>query len=399
MTTIRRHICAAPPSFHNSYKVFTHGGNYWQDLYLLDRWDRQLQPVVYRNEVYRGYELLRRIPVPSMLPRHRPPQSQIRSKQNAKRDCSDFLTIKFLSRDDSNELQMSKHIQEHCKSRFVSTTRDHFTIPHHLSQTSPRRFGNIRFQAIVYPLRGICMGRIHDPGEYHDDNPDIPLTLERRLRYIGQVIRGVSDLHSIGVVHAGRFLANPPLEHDVRLKDGSLPPQWMPQRVSEPEDIGFSPTGIKIIDFGYSFRPIKGACYTSYQFPKGGQPPPELLCGKKQTALPFKADSWGLGHLIYFVLTGSVRFRRSLACNDEGLLAEYRLALDELRAGHDYLINGLPKDVQSRYVPVILGLLELDPGKRLAVEELIQEPYAEIANVVRTQETSIQGLALGNHVL
>lgn len=376
---MRRLSYKSPPLLYNQYKVFTHGGNYWQDLYLLDCWDQQLQPVVYRNDLYHGYTLLRRVGSWCWLTRDP--------------STDHFLTIKFLSRGDSKELRMIKYIQQHCKSPFVSSLRHQFSIPHHLSQSSPRRFGNITFQAIVYPLMGTCMGRIHDAGEYHDDNPDIPLTLDRRLRYISQIIRGVSDLHSIGVVHAdlhpgnitleppnkhhmARLLAKPPLEHDVRLSDGSLPPPWMPQRVSEPEDTGFSPSGIKIIDFGYSFIPRKGACYTSYQFPKGGLPPPELLSGKKQTTLPFKADSWYLGHLIYFILTGSLRFRRSIGCNDEGLLKEYSLALDELRAGQDCLINDLPEDVKSRYVPVILRLLEMDPNKRLAVEELSQEPYS-----------------------
>ncbi|KAM3435020.1 hypothetical protein NHJ13734_005771 [Beauveria thailandica] len=235
------------------------------------------------------------------------------------------------------------------------------------------------------------MGRIHDPGEYHDHNPDIPLTLERRLRYISQIIRGVSDLHSIGVVHADlhpgnitldppskdhleKLFAKPPLEHDVRLKDGSLPPPWMPRRVSEPEDIGFSPSGIKIIDFGFSFIPEKDCAYFSWHFPKGGLPAPELLTGIGQTALQFKVDSWCLGSLIYFVLTGSLCFAHQS-------LSEYRLALDALRAGQHDLINKLPEDLKGLYVPLILGLLEMDPGKRLAVEELSQGPYSEVMNV------------------
>ena len=45
----------------DAYRQFTHGGNYWSDLYLLERWDQQIQPVVYRGEVYNGYELLRRV--------------------------------------------------------------------------------------------------------------------------------------------------------------------------------------------------------------------------------------------------------------------------------------------------------------------------------------------------
>ncbi|PQK14414.1 hypothetical protein BB8028_0004g13440 [Beauveria bassiana] len=166
----------------------------------------------------------------------------------------------------------------------------------------------------------------------------------------------------------------PPLEHDVRLKDGSLPPPWMPQRVSEPEDIGFSPSGIKIIDFGFSFIPQKDCAYFSWHFPKGGVPAPELLKSIGQTALPFKVDSWGLGNVIYFVLTG-------WNCFAVHNLDEYRLSLDELRAGQNESINELPEDVKSLYLPLILGLLEMDPEKRLAIEEISQGPCSEAVNV------------------
>ncbi|KAM0664491.1 hypothetical protein ACQRIU_006349 [Beauveria bassiana] len=181
------------------------------------------------------------------------------------------------------------------------------------------------------------MGRIHDAGEYHGHNPDILLTLERRLRYISQIIRVVSDLHSIGVVHAdfhpanitldppskdhlANLFATPPLEHD------------------------------------------------------GGVPAPELLKSIGQTALPFKVDSWALGNVIYFVLTG-------WNCFAVQNLDEYRLSLDELRAGQNESINELPEDVKSLYLPLILGLLEMDPEKRLAVEEISQGPYSEVMNV------------------
>ena len=58
-----------PPSVHSwrpkrlyeHYNVFTHGGLYWTDQYLLERWDRSQRPVVYREHVYGGYKLLRRL--------------------------------------------------------------------------------------------------------------------------------------------------------------------------------------------------------------------------------------------------------------------------------------------------------------------------------------------------
>ncbi|EJP66140.1 uncharacterized protein BBA_05111 [Beauveria bassiana ARSEF 2860] len=62
-------------------------------------------------------------------------------------------------------------------------------------------------------------------------------------------------------------------------------------------------------------------------------------------------------------------------------LDEYRLSLDELRAGQNESINELPEDVKSLYLPLILGLLEMHPGKRLAVQEIGQGPYSEVMNV------------------
>lgn len=97
-----------------------------------------------------------------------------------------------------------------------------------------------------------------------------------------------------------RFLAKTPLEHDVRLKDGSLPSPEMPHRVSEPEDMGFSPTQVNIIDFGYSFIPEAGKFYSADVFPNGNRPPPELVSGDKRTNQPFQVDSWYLGQSVCY---------------------------------------------------------------------------------------------------
>ncbi len=41
--------------------LFTHGGNFWRDNYLLERWDACEQPVVYLGDTYNDYTLRRRL--------------------------------------------------------------------------------------------------------------------------------------------------------------------------------------------------------------------------------------------------------------------------------------------------------------------------------------------------
>lgn len=93
-------------------------------------------------------------------------------------------------------------------------------------------------------------------------------------------------------------LAKPPREYDVLREDGEPTPTHLPQRVSEPEDIGFGNGDIKLIDFGYAFRPTDGVAYSRDVFACGTPPPPELLGTDKKTSQPFKAESWYLGQLV-----------------------------------------------------------------------------------------------------
>lgn len=55
-----RKIPPGPP-LHTLHHTFTDGGNYWRDNYLLERWDRSQQPVVYLGQTYGGYELRQRL--------------------------------------------------------------------------------------------------------------------------------------------------------------------------------------------------------------------------------------------------------------------------------------------------------------------------------------------------
>jgi hypothetical protein len=53
---------AAKPPLYSQHETFTHGGNFWRDNYLLERWARSEQPVVYLGDVYNNnYELKLRL--------------------------------------------------------------------------------------------------------------------------------------------------------------------------------------------------------------------------------------------------------------------------------------------------------------------------------------------------
>lgn len=186
------------------YKPFTHGGHFWRDTYLLERWEHCVQPVVYRDDIYHGYRLLRRIGDWCWLTRDADAKYGFVSAvlQDANYLYREFLTIKFLPRHEKNELDMNNFIRQHCRSPFVSITKDRFRIPHHLANEDSKYEG-VHFDAIVYPTTGTDLQRISTPCG-HLESPELPLSLARREQCIRQIIQGVAELHRIGVVHGGK---------------------------------------------------------------------------------------------------------------------------------------------------------------------------------------------------
>ncbi|KND92875.1 putative myosin light chain kinase [Tolypocladium ophioglossoides CBS 100239] len=354
------------------YKIFTHGGNYWRDDYHLRYWDDCIQPVVYRNSTYGGYKLLRRLGDWCWLTNDPKPQ--------------DYLTVKFLSRGQVNDLKMGLFLKQHCRSPLVATMKDHFTMPHHLAQIDSKYQG-INFDAIVYETTGADMRR---ESPYEEPYFDTPMSLDRRQRCIQQVVQAVAELHRIGVVHGDlhpgnvalppptrehidQFLTKPPLEHKVIRKDEEPTPAHLPQLVTEPENIGYGDGDIKLFDFGYAFQAIDGVAYDKSVFAPGTPAAPELLTDKKITQ-PFKAESWYLGQLIYFVLLGGVPvFRGSFWARDESDLEVYDLSLDAIESGQDEFMNELPEELRLHFSPYIMALLEKDPDKRLSIEDLSKD--------------------------
>lgn len=49
------------PPLHGQQLTSTDGSSNWRDNYILEKWYKSEQPVVYLGETYRGYEFLRRL--------------------------------------------------------------------------------------------------------------------------------------------------------------------------------------------------------------------------------------------------------------------------------------------------------------------------------------------------
>lgn len=87
----------------------------------------------------------------------------------------------------------------------------------------------------------------------------------------------------------------PPVVSEIRRKDGQPMDPILPQRVTEPVDIGFGEGITKILDFGYAFIPQDGISYTKDSFACGTPASPELVLDGASTKFPFQVDSWCLG--------------------------------------------------------------------------------------------------------
>lgn len=71
---------------------------------------------------------------------------------------------------------------------------------------------------------------------------------------------------------------------------------------------------------------------------------------------------------MYVLLTHTPCFVHRSMC-DADLLDEYGLAIEALATGEQEIFNELPADMRGVYLPILLGLLDFDPKKRMSVEE------------------------------
>ncbi|KAJ2914417.1 hypothetical protein MD484_g5990, partial [Candolleomyces efflorescens] len=150
-----------------------------------------------------------------------------------------------------------------------------------------------------------------------------PLTSQRVMFYASEILVGISNLHSIGVMH----------------------------RNINPDDVTFDQSGHVVIS---NFEFAEAQCYQA----------PEILLGWAHDSV---VDSWGFGMVLYFMYFGKHPFK--IGAGPEGSedlqarIIEGTLSPDSLR-----LIHPQTRDL-------ILKCIERNPRIRLTVEEIKSHPF------------------------
>ncbi|XP_034244489.1 maternal embryonic leucine zipper kinase-like isoform X2 [Thrips palmi] len=148
-----------------------------------------------------------------------------------------------------------------------------------------------------------------------------------------QIVSAVAYLHSLGFVHRDLKPENVLLDKDLNMK---------------------------LIDFGLCAKPnggLKGFLYTSCGSPTYAAP--ELVLGKKY--LGHEVDVWSMGVLLYALLCGFLPF------DDDKIDTLYKKILDGKYEEPSWLT------MESRRL--IRSMLQIDPKKRIRVDELLNHPW------------------------
>lgn len=119
--------------------------------------------------------------------------------------ASELLTVKFMGRSESQqvkrELAINRFLRSRChQSPHLCIIKDSFVIKHHLAKLHPS-YRKVSFDAIAYPPMGTDL-QVIDTSSARSTSL-LPLSIERRVQCIKDIVRGVAELHSLGIVHAG----------------------------------------------------------------------------------------------------------------------------------------------------------------------------------------------------
>ncbi|XP_015113999.1 maternal embryonic leucine zipper kinase isoform X2 [Diachasma alloeum] len=152
-------------------------------------------------------------------------------------------------------------------------------------------------------------------------------------KFFRQIVSAVAYLHSLGFAHRDLKPENILLDKDQNLK---------------------------LIDFGLCAKPKGGMqahLYTSCGSPTYAAP--ELIVGKKY--LGSEVDIWSMGVLLYALLCGFLPF------DDNSIESLYRKILSGKYDEPSWLSNGSRR--------LIRAMLQIDPKKRITIEELCSHPW------------------------
>ena len=162
------------------------------------------------------------------------------------------------------------------------------------------------------------------------------LTEKEACIFYQQIISGIEYLHKLGIAH----------------------------RDLKPENILLTDSKVlKIIDFGLSILYEKNDLLKT----QCGSPcyaPPEMIEGKHYKGLA--ADIWSSGIILFFMLSGYLPFNE---------LTNKKL--------YNKILNGkynIPKDISNEAKDLIKKILEINPKKRIKINEIKEHPWFNMVN-------------------
>lgn len=189
------------------------------------------------------------------------------------------------------------------------------------------------------------------------------LDMERALRVIDGIARGLRAMHDVGVGHLDIKPSN------VILRD--------------PDGPGPALEAAVLVDFGLAGRKLRPGCATSNY----GAPEVWGLCPEGHIARPMAADVYAFGCLAYEVLTGKTLF----AADSDLAIITAHLQHDGDLANLDALIE-MNREL-APLVTALRGALRQDPRKRMTIEQM-QGAIAAAAPALARMHWPLPGVAL-----
>lgn len=137
---------------------------------------------------------------------------------------------------------------------------------------------------------------------------------------------------------------------------------------------------VKVVDFGFArFKPSEEAgmrtpCFTlNYAAPEVLS---QAVCMDGVDGYDESCDLWSLGVILYTMLSGRAPFQgdnRDLSPSS----SPSQMVMKRIQEGDFSLNSSQWKDVSRNCKDVIVGLLNVDPKKRLTLNQLLEHPWIQ----------------------